>query len=397
MIRFIVVSVGLFMVGCASNPQKEEINSAAGLTNIRIVSDSSAEAPYLFTDDKNHVFLSWTQKQSSANALMLSRLNGSTWTEPQVVAEGSNWFVNWADYPVIATKNGNFIAHYLEKSSKDTYSYDIKITQSTDGGTVWQQPFVLHDDGKQAEHGFLTALPYKENFFVTWLDGRYTTGHGHEADGGAMTLRAAIIGPQGQKIEEWELDDRVCDCCQTTAVITEAGPVVAYRDRSEKEVRDISVIKFADNTWSEPKAVYQDDWEIKGCPVNGPRMSAEGDHVVIGWFTAAENEPKVQISFSKDGGLTFTKPAKVDLGEPIGRIDIEILDEGNAFITWMEGGKILAAKVTVDGKISKRYTLAESNSSRSSGFPQITKREGKIIVAWTDAVAGVIKTGVLAL
>ena len=59
-----------------------------------------------------------------------------------------------------------------------------------------------------------------------------------------MTLRAAFIDKKGNKINEWELDGRVCDCCQTTAAITNDGPVVVYRDRSDDEVRDMSIVRY---------------------------------------------------------------------------------------------------------------------------------------------------------
>ena len=43
----------------------------------------------------------------------------------------------------------------------------------------------------------------------------------HEGHHGAMSLRAAIIDGKGNKISEWELDNKTCDCCQTSAAITQ--------------------------------------------------------------------------------------------------------------------------------------------------------------------------------
>ncbi len=59
-----------------------------------------------------------------------------------------------------------------------------------------------------------------------------------------MTIRGAIIDKQGNKSGEWELDNRVCDCCQTSTAITANGPIVVYRDRSDEEIRDISIVRL---------------------------------------------------------------------------------------------------------------------------------------------------------
>jgi hypothetical protein len=47
--------------------------------------------------------LSWVsfneQKKASLN---LSRFTDGKWTKPQTIATGSDWFVNWADFPTHA-------------------------------------------------------------------------------------------------------------------------------------------------------------------------------------------------------------------------------------------------------------------------------------------------------
>jgi len=387
-----ILAIGLLIAAC-STPQNEETTSAT----------FTGEAPYLFTDNVGTTYLSWTEAGESENQLKFSTYNKGQWSDPQIIAKGSNWFVNWADYPVIVTKNGkNFISHYLAKSSEGTYSYDVTVKHSTNAAKDWSEPYVLHDDGKPAEHGFVSMVPYGENFFVTWLDGRNTvsddttthTGHG---GGGPMTLRAAIVSPQGEKINEWELDNKVCDCCQTTAVITDNGPIVAYRDRSDEEIRDMSLVRLVDNQWTAPVPLHEDGWKIAGCPVNGPRLSAAGNAVAAAWFTAANGNAEVKVKFSYDGGATFGNVIKVSKEAPIGRVDVEMLDETTALVSWMEGSDIVAAKVTDTGEILEQMTIASSSQSRSSGFPQLTKNNDQLIFAWTDSEAGEIKTKIVNL
>src|SRR5688500_16481070 len=117
---------------------------------------------------------------------------------------------------------------------------------------------------------------------MIWLDGRAMAGHaGHGAGGGPMTRRSAMMSAQGVTGAETVVDHRVCDCCQTAAATTERSVLVAYRDRSEKEIRDIYVSRFENGKWSAGVPVHADNWEINGCPVNGPAIAASGQAVAV--------------------------------------------------------------------------------------------------------------------
>src|SRR6187549_2738728 len=75
-----------------------------------------AGEPYLFSSADGDVFLTWVEKRDNGHELRVSQLTDSIWSEPLVISSGQNWFVNWADYPMIATNASSMIAHYLAKS-----------------------------------------------------------------------------------------------------------------------------------------------------------------------------------------------------------------------------------------------------------------------------------------
>jgi hypothetical protein len=260
---------------------------------------------------------------------------------------------------------------------------------------------LLNEDGKKAEHGFVSIVPYNDGFFACWLDGRKTASEeehsGHDGHHGEMTLRAAVFDNNYRKINEWELDGRVCDCCQTTAAITSAGPVVIYRDRSDDEIRDMSIVRLVNGQWTAPQSVNNDNWKINACPVNGPRVDALGNNMVVAWFSMPGKKAQVKISFSEDGGATFKKPIRIDEGNTIGRVDVLLLDSASALVSWMEGGNIMAQKVFADGKKNTSIVVASSSDKRSSGFPQITRSGNKIIFAWTDDKAKTVRVASLDL
>jgi hypothetical protein len=362
---------------------------------------SSAE-PSLFTASDGSTYLSWVEKHDDKADFRFSKLVGSSWTEPVLIDSGRNWFVNWADYPMMASNGSQLVAHYLAKSGEGTFAYDIKLTTSADEGKTWATAAVLHDDGKQAEHGFVSIIPYGENFFIAWLDGRNTVMEGmenmdhHEGHHGQMSLRAAVIDKTGKKLNEWELDNRTCDCCQTTAALTDNGPVVIYRDRSDEEIRDMSIVRFINGTWTEPTSIHNDTWKIAGCPVNGPRVASQGNKLVVAWYSVPDGKSQVNVAFSEDGGATFNPPVRIDEGSAIGRVDIVLLDDNKAYVTWMEGTDVKGAKVSKDGKETSQV-IASSSEARSSGFPQLTKTGDQLIFAWTDDKEKKVKTATLKL
>ena len=320
--------------------------------------------------------------------------NSNTWSEPRTVAEGGDWFVNWADFPsVIALKDGSFAAHWLVKSGTGTYAYNVNIARSNDGKT-WSQPIVPHLDNTQTEHGFvsLVALPDGRAGAI-WLDGRNMADMKEQADEHAasaqsMTLRYAAIDADGKLSQEAQLDERVCECCQTSAVLTDEGVVAVYRDRSETEVRDISVVRQSKSAWETPTPLHNDNWTINGCPVNGPSIATAGQRVAVAWYTEAGEQPHVKIAFSDNAGASFGSALQVDDGEAIGRVDVVLLQDGSALVCWMsgtaEGGSIKTRRVRQDGAVGPVSEIAKTDISRSSGFPRMARLGNEVHFAWTE-------------
>lgn len=394
----------ILVIASCKNPSSKtgnETNDSTGnvSSNIKHFSspaDSVSAEPCLFTDKNGLVYLSWIEKTQKRSFLKFSTLNNEQWSEPIVISSGDNWFVNWADYPLLASDGANsMVAHFLEKSEPGKYTYDVKIVTSADKGKTWSSSKILHDDGKKAEHGFVSIIPYRDDYFIAWLDGRNsameTSGEHGEGHHGQMTIRGAVIDKQGNKSSEWELDNRVCDCCQISVAITSNGPIVVYRDRSEKEIRDISIVRLVNGQWTSPKPVFSDNWTIDGCPVNGPRADALGNSLAVAWFSSPDKNAQVNVVFSADGGATFNAPVRIDEGKGIGRVDILMLDENSAIVSWMEGAAIKAAKIHIDGKKEQSIIIASSSESRSSGFPQMTRTGNSLVFAWTDDKEKTIK------
>jgi hypothetical protein len=213
-----------------------------------------------------------------------------------------------------------------------------------------------------------------------------------------MSLRTAVLGTDGSISAAQQLDGRVCDCCQTDATLASTGTLVVYRDRTADETRDISLTRaISDNgvtKWQPGKPVSDDGWVIDGCPVNGPAIAARGNQVVVAWFTAANNQPRVRLARSIDAGASFSDAIDIDAtaNNPLGRVDVVLLADGAAVVSWLrpvveagsEQAELCLQRVATDGALGPVQVIARTGAGRHSGFPQMVSVDSGLIMAWTD-------------
>lgn len=372
----------------ASGPTAQSLDG--NITAVASPAGPSSAQPQL-TVSARGVLLSWIERVGDVAALKFSERKGDAWTTPRTVASGRDWFVNWADVPsVVRLADGSLYGHWLQKSGSDTYAYDVRLARSMDDGRTWSPSFTPHNDGTKTEHGFASLFQMPgAGLGLIWLDGRaMKSGHG-EHGGGEMSVRGAVYDQKGKQISEAAVDLRVCECCPTTAAVTADGPIVAYRDRSATEIRDIFVSRLVAGKWTEGVPVHRDNWQIAACPVNGPALSANGKTVALAWFTAKGDQGHNYVAFSTDSGKSFGKPVQLDDASALGRVDVALLDDGSAAATWIEfaDGKsqFKMRRVRPSGERSPAITVSGLAAGRSSGYPRMARFANELIFAWTES------------
>jgi hypothetical protein len=380
----------LVLAACSSADRRAP--TAARITLLVSPAGPQSGEPFLASDSTGAVHLTWIERTGdSTHAVRYARLDGETWSTPTTVVERRDLFVNWADYPsVIATPSGRLLVHWLQRSGAGRYAYDVRIAQSIDRGATWSDGSVLHTDRSAAEHGFVALwVAPGDSVRGAWLDGRHmTAGDGSEHGKGAMSVQSVSVAPSGALGTEQPVDLRTCDCCQVAATIAASGPVVAFRDRTEDETRDIAVVRQVDGRWTSPSVVHPDGWRIEACPVNGPALAARGDTVAIAWFTGAQDTARVRVAFSVDGGQRFAPPVRVDGGSPAGRVGITLDENGDALVSWLErvppeDAEVRVRRVARSGDVGSPVTISRTKAARASGFPRIVRRGDALVAAWT--------------
>jgi hypothetical protein len=339
------------------------------------------------------VVLSWVEPADGGHALRYATLSGTGWSAAHTVVTGSNWLVNWADFPSVVPVTGSFwAAHWLVRHGDSAFAYDIMTSVSVDGGKAWHAPEMLNDDGTATEHGFVSLFPAKSSeppqAGVVWLDGRNTV-----AGGDGMTLRSATLDAAGRVHAPALVDDLVCDCCQTDVATAATGPVVAYRNRTADEIRDIYIARL-DDGWAAGRPVADDGWEIDGCPVNGPAIAAHEGHAAVAWYTGAGSRPRILVAFSEDSAANFAPPIEVADGPVMGRVDVVLLDDAAAAVSWLGNvrtddgvrAEVRVRRIRADGSVGAVRTIARTGAGRPAGFPQMLRVGQLLLFAWTDTV-----------
>ncbi|MDD9921554.1 MAG: exo-alpha-sialidase, partial [Boseongicola sp.] len=274
-----------------------------------------------------------------------------------------------------------------------SYDYQIEIALSSDMGANWSAPLIPHSDRSFAQHGFVSMVPNNsDELTVIWLDGR---AYGVNSDPAqnvpdAMQLRATTLTESGDLGRDVAIDLQTCSCCQTSLATNGDGTILAaYRDLKEGDIRDISLVRWTKEGWDEPVSVHNDGWELSGCPVNGPSVAADGETVAVAWFTGANDVAAVKVAFSDNGGQSFSAPARVDWGNPAGRVDLEMLEDGSALVSWVEWTNnaevLVLCRVVREAGCSAPEILATNSETASVNFPRMARIGREIYIAWTQA------------
>lgn len=166
--KYFALLLSIILLSCKSEIKKTNpIVSEVVETTIQQLSspaNSYSSLPRLYGKGKK-LLMSWVEKQDTVAILKYASFKNDAWSVPVEINRGTDWFVNWADYPAIAENNGNILTNILQKSANGKYTYDIKLDLFSKETNNWNNNFLLNLDGKKSEHGFVSILPIEEDSF----------------------------------------------------------------------------------------------------------------------------------------------------------------------------------------------------------------------------------------
>ncbi|MBX3736603.1 MAG: exo-alpha-sialidase [Candidatus Didemnitutus sp.] len=374
--------------------------------------DTQESSLYTGTDGTTYLTYAGPGTAAGERALWLATLapGAATWSAPRPIVSTKLLMENWADFASLTVgTDGQLWAQWFQKpADEDAHGYDGWCARSTDGGATWTKPAALG-------HEFVSLAPLSEGrVMAVWLESarvRDPNAPRVKRDPNAarpakdpnapyapaMRLKARLLAPDGSTLQDWVVDPDTCTCCQTSlAHLGGDRLILAYRGHTPDEIRDNQIVFFNQNIWGPPRPLHTDGWKIPACPVNGPAADARGESLAIAWFTAADGVARVQAKVSCDGGVTFGPALAIDLGRPIGRIDLVKLADNSSLVSWLEAASkgndagLYVRRIFPDGSLSAPQLVAATSSVRASGFARLAaRRDGDgltAVISWTDAV-----------
>jgi hypothetical protein len=384
-LRFLIVLPGLAAIltigGCGRSPEATRLVFPGG--------QGSAQAR-LTSDLNGTPIISWLEPDGNERVLKYSRFQTGALGDAREVLRHDRMFINWADFPSVTPITETvWFAHWLRRRP-DSGAYDVATAISTDAGTSWSPAEQMNEDEAVAEHGFVSVFPWEDGVAAFWLDGRELANWSFDDPDALLgtSLRLARYDQTGTVTSREIIDELVCDCCAPDVAMARSGPVVAYRDRTENEIRDVVVRGFFDGEWSDPVQTGAEGWFIEGCPVNGPAIAASGDEVAVVWFTAPDNRGRVRYARSQNSGLTFSAAVDVDANGAFGQPGISLDTDGRAVISWWhraaEGGLDLMVRAyDRNGALDAELMVAHESIGSPIDVPQLIAADDGYLITWT--------------
>lgn len=317
----------------------------------------------------------WIEKED-APVVRAAKVKGAVWSDPITLAKGEDIVANDADIPQVAVlADGSVVVQWMTRGAGGASS--MLVARSKDGRT-FAKPVPLGKPSK-AERGFARFWSEGGTFRAAWLE-----------DGQLLSAPWA----DGKFGESTVVDARVCECCQLAVTAAAGGALIAYRDRSDDEVRDIRVVAHQGIAWDEPVSpgleAGADAWKTPACPVNGPAIDARGGSggrdIAVAWFSGA-GEPSVKVAFSRNGGKSFGDPVRVDAGNPEGRVAVRWIDGTHALVTWVErteDGNALFASWAKPAAAGEPAQIAAFRGGSSGSHPRLARAGEDLYLAWSD-------------
>ncbi len=287
----------------------------------------------------------------------------------------------------------------------------VRLSRSEDGGRTFGPSRELQAAAAPGDRGWAAlAVDAEGDTHAVWLDHRGMASepvgrdahrhHGHATgpadssaalDGVAMAQKSSLY--YGNVRGEREVVAGVCYCCKTAlAAATDGRLLVAWRHVYPGNMRDIALATSVDRgrTFSEPVRVSQDDWQLNGCPDDGPAMVVDARGVAhLTWPTLVSSpEPHKAVFYASSvDGRTFTPRLPVSApARHAAHPQIAVSAGGDIVVLWDEVSagrrRVFASRLRSSGVFAPPDVLSDDASAM---YAAATFVDDALLVVWTEA------------
>jgi hypothetical protein len=367
------------------------------------------------------VALAWAGTSGEASTdiyLAVSRNGGAAFSAPvRVNATAGEAHVGGEQPPRVALVSRpagepEIVVVWRAKRGTDTR---LLTARSTDGGRTFGKSLGVPGAAGPGNRGWQSVDAGPDGHVsVLWLDHRDiaagpTAADGHHHDTGASAPAESVARAQLSQLYFAALDGSaqaralargVCYCCKTAVASDGDSIYAAWRHVYAGSHRDIAVAVSRDRgrTFSDPVRVSADNWQIDGCPENGPALVVDTSHRVhVVWptlvATAGRQVSKLFHAMAADGRV-FTPREEIATSSDASHPQAAVAPDGSLLVVWDElvSGRrrvrLATRHAPSGGSVLPRIeTRTLSEPPASATYPVIVVTPTRAVVAWSSRVA----------
>lgn len=360
-----------------------------------LLSDTANKAATVFltTDERENPVVSWTEEDSAGNKkFYFARWNAEEkkFERRMEIPMPQNVSIHEEGMPKIAIKGDGALMAFYEVSvpqpGKKWGVGDIVYIQSGDQGRSWSTPASVNirktADASLSFSGICRLADGEIG--VSWLDANQ--------DGADQPGRPVMFArtSTGRGFGEPVLVEKIaCECCRVAVAAGKGGNVgIAYRDLQPGNIRDISFSASFDqgHTFRSPRDFSGDEWEINGCPHNGPSIVSGKDRIYAVWYSGGQKAGVHYAELDTKGELIH----KEYLSRNARFAQIALLPAGSRIVAYNENyqdadsvySRIVLNKINKDGLFTEKII----SPGKHGNFP-VVQAAGTdyVVLAWRDS------------
>lgn len=252
------------------------------------------------------------------------------------------------------------------------------------------------------------ARPQQQQVAGEHRHGESQQANATAADGVAMAqLSQLYVAPLDGSLAPQPVTGGVCYCCKTAMALGSNDTMyLAWRHVYPNNMRDIAFTASRDGgrTFAAPVRVSEDQWQIAGCPDDGPSMGVDAGgsvHVVWPSVVTERGGPVKAIfhSVSRDG-RTFSARERIPSEGQAHHPQLGVSADGSLAIVWDESGsgtRRLAAAVGRSGGSDVMRFERLASAPEPGSYPVIARSDLGWLRAWTtgDPARSVVRVAPL--
>lgn len=402
-----VAALSLFS-GCAAPPPPP------ATTMVSIPGHRNDHASLASDDDAVALVWAATSDATGTNIFAASSTDaGRTFSAPvRVNAVDGEATVNGEQPPRVVFERGPdgqraVVVLWTVKRAEGTV---LLVARSTDGRTFGPASPLSGVDATGNRGWESMAAAPDGRVYALWLDHRDTVtagsgqgAHQHQQGAGAKPAMDGVARAQRSQLFISTLDGHVpptgiargvCYCCKTALMTDGRGRVfAAWRHVYEGNRRDIAFTMSRDGgqSFDAPVRVSEDDWQLDGCPENGPALSLDrAGRVHVVWPTLVQGsggETLALFHASSPDGRVFSPrqplPTSGAASHP------QMVASGDSLIVaWDElaAGKrrVKVARSAAAGDGPVAFAPVELDGDDTGSYPALAATSSHVVMAWTQ-------------